>query len=122
MAAVFALASAAYSDPAYGVWQTEPDRKNLTSYIAVKPCGAKICGTVLKAFDAQGRQVETKNIGKTLFWNMSPKGGGVYDGGTFDLPFLNVKVPATMAIQGDTMKVRGCKAGVCDGQTWKRVS
>ncbi len=122
VASVVMLSAPAFADPILGVWKTEPDRKNLTSHIAVQQCGAKICGKVLRAFDASGREVKTKNVGRTLFWDMSAKGGGLYDGGTFDIPFLNVKVRAKMAMKGNTLTVRGCKAGVCDGQTWKRVS
>lgn len=96
----FVGVSHAATDPIFGVWQTEPDRKDLISHIDVRPCGAKICGTVLRAFDRQGRQVQTKNVGRRLFWDMQSRQDGTYEGGTFDIPFLNVKVKARMALGG----------------------
>jgi uncharacterized protein (DUF2147 family) len=114
-------APALAADPAVGLWRTEPDRKNLVSHIKVEPCGPAICGSILRAFDAQGAEVTTPNIGKRLFWDLKPEGKGAYAGGTVFVPLLNVQAKASAQLTGNTFRVTGCKALVCDGQTWTRV-
>lgn len=109
------------ADPALGVWQTQPDRKDLTSHIQVSPCGAGVCGTVLRAFDKQGREVTTANVGKRLFWDMTPKGNGAYEGGTVEVASMNLRARAKMQVQGNQMKVTGCKGPACFSQTWTRL-
>ncbi|WP_417208082.1 DUF2147 domain-containing protein [Antarctobacter sp.] len=116
------LAAPAFADPAVGLWRTEPDRKNLTSHVQIAQCGASLCGTVLKAFDAQGKEVKTANVGKQLFWDLKPASAGTYDGGTVFVPLLNVKANAKAKLSGNTLRVTGCKGLVCDGQTWTRVN
>lgn len=108
-------------DPAIGVWQTEPDRKNLVSHIKVRSCGPALCGTVIRAFDTDGREVTTPHVGKRLFWDLSPQGGGKYAGGTVQVPLLNVTANASATVSGDSMRVTGCKGGICQGQTWTRL-
>lgn len=117
-----AFAAPALADPAVGLWRTEPDRKNLVSLIRIEPCGAALCGTVARAFDAKGREVETANVGKRLFWDLRPTGAGKYNGGTVEVPLLNVTAQAKATLSGDSLRVIGCKGPVCDGQTWKRVN
>ncbi len=116
------LATPALADPAVGTWKTQPDRKNLTSLVRIAPCGAALCGTVLKAFDPSGREVSTPNIGKRLFWDLKPAGNGRYAGGTVYVPLLNVEAKASARLAGNSLTVTGCKAGICDGQTWSRVN
>ncbi|SMX49570.1 DUF2147 domain-containing protein [Maliponia aquimaris] len=114
--------SAAAADPMVGLWKTPPDRKNLSSHIRVDPCGVALCGTVFKAFDPQGREVKTPNVGKLLFWDLKPSGGGAYGGGKVRVPLLNVTASAKAQLTGNSLRVTGCKAGVCDGQTWARLN
>ncbi len=121
VAAVMLVAGAAQADPALGLWQTEPDRKNLTSHIEITQCGAALCGKVVKAFDASGQAVRTRNVGKRLFWDLKPQGGGRYGEGTVYVPLLDVTARAKAELNGNRLRVTGCKGPVCDGQTWKRV-
>ena len=121
MMLLLAAAPAFAADPAIGLWQTEPDRKDLISHIQIRPCGESLCGKILTAFDMSGQKVTTKNVGKELFWDMSPNGGGTYVGGTVWVPLLNVQAKATMQLSGNTLKVRACKGLICDGQVWMRV-
>lgn len=116
------LAAPAFADPAVGLWRTEPDRKNLTSLVRIAPCGPALCGTVQSAFDSKGQEVRTANIGKRLFWDLKPGGGGAYSGGTVFVPLLNVQAQAKAQLTGDSLRVTGCKGVVCDGQTWRRVN
>ncbi len=115
------MPDAASADPAVGLWQTQPDRKDLTSHIDVKPCGPALCGTVMRAFDKDGREVKTANVGKRLFWDMRPKGNGAYDGGTVEVVSMNLRARATMQLQGNKLRVTGCKGPACFGQTWTRL-
>ncbi|WP_397543560.1 DUF2147 domain-containing protein [Roseovarius salis] len=110
------------NDPVLGVWQTPPDRKDLVSHIRISPCGdAELCGQVLRSYAPSGEQVETPNVGKRIFWGVEPLGGGKYGNGTAWVPLLDVTARASMTLEGDTLRVRGCKAVLCDGQTWKRL-
>lgn len=120
-AVLIVLARPAAADPAVGIWLTEPDRKDLVSHIAIRPCGTALCGRILRAFDPSGREVMTPNIGKDLFWDVKPQGGGHYDGGTVRVPLLNVTARARMTLEGDRLRVLGCRGPVCDGQVWRRL-
>jgi uncharacterized protein (DUF2147 family) len=121
LAAGAALADLA-DDPAVGVWKTPPDRKDLVSHIEIAPCGeGALCGRVLRSFNQAGERVETPNIGKRIFWDVEPLGGGDYGKGTAWVPLLNVNARANMTLKGDTLKVQGCKLAVCDSQTWTRL-
>lgn len=115
------LASPLAADPAIGLWQTEPDRKNLTSHIEIKTCGAALCGRIKQAFDPSGAPVQTPHVGRDLFWDLKPVGGGTYDGGTVYVPLLDITANARMSLEGNKLHVTGCKGPVCDGQVWTRV-
>ena len=105
-----------------GVWQTQPDRKDLTSHIEVTACGEGLyCGTVKRAFNPEGEEVQTPNIGKKLFWDVSSEGSGTYGGGEFWVPLLDVEAVPQMTLQGDTLKVKGCEHHLCGHQTWTRL-
>ena len=110
-----------HADPIVGVWQTEPDRKKLISHIEVTQCAQKFCGKVLAAYTASGQQVRTKNVGKTLFWNVAKTGEGGYGGGEFWVPLMDVVATPKMRLSGNSLSVKGCKMGVCGQQTWKRL-
>ncbi|MEM9524866.1 MAG: DUF2147 domain-containing protein [Pseudomonadota bacterium] len=116
-----ALSTVSLADAVVGVWQTEPDRKQLTSHIEVRQCGPRLCGRILRAFTPVGEEVRTRHVGKELFWDMVSLGDGRYDGGTVYVPLLNVTAKASMRLLGDRLRVRGCKGVVCDGQVWTRV-
>lgn len=112
----------ALADPVEGVWQTEPDRKDLTSHIEIHKCDQGYCGRVLRAFDPNGSEVVTKNVGKQLFWGMAPEGAGVYGGGTVWVPLLNITTSdASMTLAGNTLRVEGRKGLIRGRQTWVRV-
>jgi uncharacterized protein (DUF2147 family) len=121
--AAFALVTPvlAAADPIVGVWKTEPDRKNLISHIKISACGDKFCGQIQSAYDASGKEVQTPNIGKKLFWDVSSEGGGKYGGGDFWIPMVDVDVAPQMTLSGDTLTVRGCEHVVCGHQTWTRL-
>lgn len=122
VAVAIGAGGAAYAeDPVTGVWQTPPDRKDLVSHIEIAACGDKLCGRVLRAYDSSGAQVRTPNIGKRIFWGIEPLGNGRYGNGTAWVPLLDVHANASMTLSADTLRVRGCKAVLCDSQTWVRL-
>ncbi|WP_050602069.1 DUF2147 domain-containing protein [Ruegeria sp. 6PALISEP08] len=118
--AVF-LPVAAAADPIVGDWKTEPDRKNLISHIKISACGDKFCGQILSAYDASGKQVQTPNVGKKLFWDVASEGSGKYGGGEFWVPLINVDAVPQMTLQGDKLLVKGCEHEICAHQTWSRL-
>lgn len=121
IAGLIVVAAPMAAEPALGVWQTEPDRKNLTSHIAIEQCGTMLCGTIKEAFNEAGQKVMTANVGKQLFWNLRPAGTGDYVDGTVWVPLMDVTARAKMTLRGDTLRVTGCKGMICDGQVWTRV-
>lgn len=114
------LGSAALADPVAGTWKTEVDDGNF-AHIAMKPCGAKICGTIAKAFDANG-PIQTANIGKQLVWDMEPEGGGSYGSGKIWQPSTDKVFRSKMSLSGNTLNVSGCVGPFCKKQTWTRVN
>ncbi len=115
-------AGQAVADPIVGVWKTEPDRKDLISHIQISACGDKFCGKILSAYDKTGKEVQTPNIGKQLFWDVASEGGGKYGGGDFWVPLINVDVAPQISVSGNTLKIKGCEHLVCGHQTWTRLS
>ncbi|WP_299894237.1 DUF2147 domain-containing protein [uncultured Ruegeria sp.] len=109
------------ADPIVGVWKTEPDRKNLISHIKITACGDKFCGQILSAYDASGKEVQTPNIGKKLFWDVTGEGSGKYGGGEFWVPLIDVDAVPQMTLQGDKLSVKGCEHEICAHQTWSRM-
>lgn len=123
MAATLVLAAgAALADPAEGLWKTKPDDNGHYGHIEIKPCGAAVCGTLVKAFDAAGKAVESPNVGKRIVWDMVAQGGGAYADGKIWSPDRDKTYNARMQLSGSGLAVKGCVLGICrDGGTWTRV-
>ena len=121
IAALMALAaSSALGASAEGVWVTQPDKKGGFAHIQAHSCGAALCGTVLRAFDSEGREITTPNVGKRVFWDMRPVADGRYKGRAW-VPAHGREYDGVMKVSGDRMKVSGCLGPVCQSQTWRRV-
>lgn len=119
-AAMTVLAGAAFADPVAGTWKTEVD-DGAYAHIAMKPCGANICGTIAKAFDASG-PIASENIGKQLVWDMVPGGDGSYASGKIWQPSTGKVFKSKMSLSGNTLNVSGCVGPFCKKQTWTRVN
>lgn len=105
-----------------GIWKTEPDRKDLTSHIQISPCGSGFCGTILSAFDPSGAQVQTKNIGKRLFWDLKDQGDGSYGGGTAYVPLIERETKNfTLTLNGNALRVQGRIGPVRSTSNWTRL-
>jgi len=121
--ATLALAAPAMADPIFGTWKTIPDDNGSFGHIQVASCGAKICGTLIKSFDASGKEVAGENIGRNIIWDMEAKGGGSYSGGKIWSPDRDKTYNSRLELSGDALKVSGCVLGICrDGGTWTRVN
>lgn len=113
--------TAVLAEPVVGLWASPPDNKGQTGIVEVKPCGPAYCGTLIKAFDPNGKEIITANVGKRLIWGMKPLGGGAYGDGRAYVPIFGADFPAKMELQGNKLKVSGCKIGVCKSQVWQRA-
>lgn len=122
IAAVLAvLASPVLADPLEGLWRTAQDDNGNSGLIEVVPCGAALCGTLVKAFNAEGAEIESPNIGRKLIWDTMPKGDGEYRGMVYS-PDRDAEYKSKLVLTGDSLSVSGCKLGFCrKGGTWQRV-
>lgn len=121
IAAAFALcATAALADPVEGIWKTEVD-DGAYAHVAIAPCGAKLCGTIARTFNASG-EYASPNIGKPIVWDMEAKGDGAYGNGKIWQPSTDKIYRSKMALSGNTLKVSGCVGPICKGQTWSRAN
>lgn len=125
MLAILALsATAAFAgDPVEGVWKTKPDDNGNFGHVNVKPCGPAFCGTLIKAFDGTGKEIESPNVGKRIIWDMVAQGDGAYGDGKVWSPDRDKTYNSRMTLKGDGLAVEGCVVGICrDGGTWARVN
>ena len=115
-------AGAVFADPVEGVWKTKPDDNGNFGYVQIKPCGAAFCGVLIKAFDADGKEKASDNIGKRIVWDMVAYPDGLYDDGQIWSPDRDKTYNSDMTLAGNKLSVRGCVIGICrDGGTWTRV-
>ncbi|MEP1537426.1 MAG: DUF2147 domain-containing protein [Paracoccaceae bacterium] len=123
LAAILALGTATgamAADPLEGLWRTTKDDNGNSGLIEVKPCGAKLCGTLIKSFDASGASVSSKQIGRKIISETVASGGGSYKGKVYS-PDRDKTYNSKLALSGNTLKVSGCVLGICrDGGTWSR--
>ena len=121
LALSFALlfaAGTAFADPVEGVWKTKPDDNGNFGHIDVKACGPAFCGTLIKAFDGSGAEIESPNVGKRIIWDMVAYGDGVYDDGQVWSPDRDKTYNSEMKLSGNSPAVKGCVLGICrDGGT-----
>lgn len=121
-AAVAVMAGTAWADPVEGVWQTRKDDNGNFGHVEIKPCGPAFCGTLVRAFDGAGKEIDSPNIGRKIVWDMVAYPDGLYDDGRIYSPDRDKEYSGDMTLAGDSLKVRGCVLGICrDGGTWKRV-
>ncbi len=108
------------ADPLLGLWKTQVD-DGAYAYVDVHPCGAKICGTIVRTFNAQG-EYKSENLGKDIIRGMVPQGDGYYKGNVWR-PSNDKIYIGKIILKGNSMKMKGCVAGglFCASQTWTRI-
>ena len=116
------LAGAAWADPVEGVWQTKKDDNGNFGFVEIKPCGPAFCGTLVKAFDGAGKEIDSPNVGRQIVWDMVAYADGLYDDGQIYSPDRDKTYNGEMQLSGNGLTVSGCVLGICrDGGTWTRV-
>ena len=94
--------------------------------VKVAPCGDGYCGTVVQA-TAKAKETAARGgtphlIGTQILSGMHSNGSGAFKGQVFD-PKRNLRAPATIRVDGDTLVVKGCIITfVCKEQRWTRGS
>lgn len=122
LVALIMSAGFAAADPLEGIWQTTPDDNGNFGHVQVKPCGAAFCGTLIRAYGADGKQMSSPNVGKRIIWDMQALGSGKYGNGKVWAPDRNKTYNSRMVLSGNRVTVKGCVLGICrNGGTWGRV-
>ena len=117
---VIAAAPADARSPIEGRW------KKGKLQIDIKPCGAALCGTVVKASPKQQARAErgsgTDLIGATLIRDIRPAGGNSYRAKVF-LAERNMNASGKITqVSPNHLKVSGCVlAIICKSANWTRV-
>ncbi|OUD09335.1 imidazoleglycerol-phosphate dehydratase [Marivivens niveibacter] len=122
LGAAFAVlsAGAAIADPLEGNWRTAADDNGNSGLITVEPCGAALCGTLVKAFDASGAEIATENVGRQLIWDTTANGDGTYSGKVYS-PDRDKTYNSKLVLSGNSLSVSGCVLGICrEGGVWTR--
>jgi len=119
-AAMAILAGAAMAEPLVGTWRTANDDNGNSGLIQVKACGAALCGTLIKSFDAAGKQMESPNVGRKIIWDTVAAGDGEYRGMVYS-PDRDAEYKSRLVLTGDKLSVSGCRIGICrEGGVWTR--
>ena len=123
-ALVLALAPAgAAEDPIIGTWQTTPGEEGGFLHVEMAPCGARFCGTIVKAVNAAGEVGrDYAHLGKLMIRDMRADGDGRYSGGQIWAPDEDKTYGLRLRLTEAGLAVRGCVFGFCrDAGVWVRV-
>jgi uncharacterized protein (DUF2147 family) len=119
---LMAMTGAALADPLEGLWQTAKDDNGNSGLIEVVPCGAALCGTLIKAFGPSGEEIASENVGRQLIWDTVPDGEGQYSGRVYS-PDRDAEYASKLVLTGDSLSVSGCRLGFCrEGGVWTRAN
>ncbi len=119
--AVIAMTGAAFADPLEGMWRTAADDNGNSGLIQVAPCGAKLCGTLVKAFGPDGAEIASDNIGRQIISETVMDSPNNYSGKVYS-PDRDKTYNSRLVMTGNTLDVSGCVFGICrNGGTWTKV-
>lgn len=111
------------ADPVEGTWKTKPDDNGNYGHVQIGACGGAFCGTLVKAFDGAGKEIDSPNVGRQIVWDMVAGEGGAYSDGKIYSPDRDKTDNGEMQLNGNKLSVSGCVLGICrDGGTWTRVN
>ncbi|PUB13622.1 DUF2147 domain-containing protein [Yoonia sediminilitoris] len=119
--AAICLAGAANADPLEGIWQTAKDDNGNFGFVQVAPCGAALCGRLIKSFDTDANEIPSDFTGQSIISETVPEGGGAYSGKIFS-PDRGKTYSSSLELNGDQLAVSGCVFGICRSSgVWLRV-
>ena len=119
--ALCTMATVAAADPLEGIWQTSKDDNGNFGFIQVAPCGAALCGTLIRSFDSAGKEISSENTGRQIISETVASGGGEYRGKVY-APDRDKTYKSKLMLSGDQLSVSGCVLGICrSGGTWIRI-
>ena len=119
--ALVLCAGAAAADPLEGIWQTAKDDNGNFGFVQVQPCGAQLCGTLVRSFDSTNAEIDSPNIGRQIISETVAKGDGTYAGKVYS-PDRDKTYTSKLVLSGDQLAVSGCVLGICrNGGTWVRI-
>lgn len=121
-AALLLAAAPAFADPVEGLWRTKPDDNGNFGFVQIAPCGPRFCGTLVRAFNGAGQQIDSPNVGRQIVWDMVAQGNGRYGDGKVWAPDRDKTYRAKMELSGNSLAVSGCVLGgaVCRASQWTR--
>ena len=103
-----------------GIWKTGTDEAGGYLHVRIQPCGDKICGDIVDAFNEQDEsQPDYEHLGRKILWDVvTAKSGGF--AGLIWAPDTEKTYRAKISRNGDFLKVSGCVAGglFCRSQNW----
>jgi uncharacterized protein (DUF2147 family) len=115
-------ASPANAASLLGTWAVEPDSKGQVGHVQITPCGARLCGTVVRIFDRAGRPTTTSNLGRRVLRDVRQTGPNSYEDGKIYVPLLRAEFDVDIALSGTRLDLTACNAlDICRSQTWRRV-
>ena len=119
--AAICLAGGALADPLEGLWQTAKDDNGNFGHVQVAPCGAALCGTLVKSFDASGSEIASEFTGRNIISETTANGDGAYRGKVY-APDRDKTYNSRLQLSGNSLAVSGCVLGICrEGGNWTRV-
>lgn len=124
LAAALALPQAAAAASPEGVWRTEVSQRGAyvgaSMDVRIAPCAEasdRLCGVVVEVYGTDRREP----LGQRVLWDLAPAGDDTWRGGKVWVLTRDKVYDARMALEGGRLRVEGCVAIACQGQTWTRV-
>ncbi len=120
-AVLVALPMVATAGDVTGLWQTAPNDEGKYLQVRVQNCAvdpAQICGTIIEGFGGASQD----NNGKPILWGMQSRSEDYWNRGNVWAPDSDKTYRANLTLEGDTLIVQGCIAGIfCRSSDWTRV-
>ncbi len=107
---------------AVGTWQSHPNDAGFV-HVRVAPCGAALCGTIVKAMNLKGESDPNHPyVGRRMIWDMMPDGANRWSGGKIWDPIRDRTFSSKMEIAGGALNVSGCFFAICENYIWQSVN
>lgn len=117
------LPTAVAAQDASGRWLTETSDEGGSLVVRIGPCAAgseTVCGFIEEARNVPADAV-AELTGKAIIWDMQPTGAGKWSRGRIWAPDDDKTYRSNMELTGAGLKVEGCVAVFCRGQTWTKL-